>query len=395
MTVYLDNAATSWPKPPEVWAAMQHCLEKLGANPGRSSHQMASEANALLSQTRTKLAELFKIKHPERIIFTLNTTEALNLALKGLLRPGDRVLTSNMEHNSVTRPLHSLTYQGVKVIKVPCDQRGCLNWEEFKQACQKPTKAIVITHASNVTGTIMPLAEIGELAAQKGIYLIVDAAQSAGILDIDVEAFQISLLAFPGHKSLLGPMGTGGLYIGEGVDLQPWREGGTGSLSETPTQPWVLPERYESGTPNTPGLAGLGAGVDFIKREGRKKLHNYEMELTSRFLNGLSSLRFIKVYGMPGLHNRLPVVAFAFGERPAGEIGAILDQHYQVACRCGLHCAPDAHRTLGTFHKRLVRFSFSCFNTPEEIDYVLQALKEIQIKALPVPQNWPESKKRL
>ncbi len=387
MTIYLDNAATTWPKPPEVWAAMQHCLEKVGANPGRSSHQMASEANALVNQTRSRLANLFHIKDPNRIIFTLNTTDALNLALKGLLRPGDRVVTSSMEHNSVTRPLHSLSCQGVRVIKIPCDQRGCLNWKEFKEACQKLTKAIVITHASNVTGTIMPLAEIGELAAQKGIYLIVDAAQSAGILDLDVEACQISLLAFPGHKSLLGPMGTGGLYIREGIDLQPFREGGTGSLSESPSQPWILPERYESGTPNAPGLAGWGAGLDFIQREGREKLHNYEMDLTARFLNALKALRFIRVYGMPGLQNRLPVVSFAFGERPAGEIGAILDQYYQVACRCGLHCAPDAHRTLGTFQKRLVRFSFSCFNTPEEVDYVVQALKEIQIKDWPTPQN--------
>lgn len=378
MLVYFDNAATSWPKPPQVLKAMQNCLIEMGANPGRATHEMASKANEMVNKTRLALANLLGVKNPERIIFTLNATDALNMALKGLLFSKDHVITSSMEHNSVSRPLYYLSQNGVKVTKLPCNQKGGLDISDLEKYCLPNTKALVITHASNVTGTMMPLANFGEFAFKKGLYLVVDAAQTAGLVDINVEDMNISLLAFPGHKGLMGPPGTGGLYVREGVNLKPFRHGGTGSISETPTQPSVLPERYEAGTLNTVGIAGLNAGIDYINLRGMKNIHNYEMNLTAHFLKGVARIKSIKVYGILDIKGRLPVVSFAFLNKNAGEIGKILDKRYQIACRAGLHCAPDAHFTLGTFEKKLVRFSFSCFNTIEEIDYALECLREIE-----------------
>lgn len=385
--IYFDNAATSWPKPPEVLVAMENCLRHVGANPGRAGHHLSLEANRLVDETRRELAALFNIRNPERIVFGLNATEALNLAIKGLLRPGQHVVTSSMEHNSVTRPLHVLQERGLKITKVPCDHTGAIRVEDVAAAIRPDTAAIIITHASNVTGTIMPVAEIGRLAREKGLRFIVDAAQTAGVLDIDVEYMHIDLLAFPGHKSLLGPPGTGGLYVAEGVELVPLKEGGTGSYSDVPGQPEELPERYESGTLNTVGLAGLGAGVKFIRREGMEKIRRHEQELTGQLLEGLEKIEGIRVYGPRSASSQAPLVSFAVKNRPAGEIGTILDQRYGIACRAGLHCAPDAHRTLGTFEQKLVRFSFSYFNRPEEVDYALRCLEEIVKKDIPAPQG--------
>ncbi|OAT81754.1 aminotransferase class V-fold PLP-dependent enzyme [Desulfotomaculum copahuensis] len=383
--VYLDNAATSWPKPPEVLAAMERCLREVGANPGRAGHKMAIAANRLVDETRKELASLFNIGNPDRIVFGLNATEALNLALKGLLGPGDHVVTSSMEHNSVTRPLNTLRGAGVKVTKVACDHTGAIRVADVAAAVRRNTRAIVLTHASNVTGTVMPVAEIGRLARDRDLVFIVDAAQTAGVLDIDVTNMHIHLLAFPGHKGLYGPPGTGGLYVAEGVELNPLKEGGTGSHSDLPGQPEILPERYESGTLNTAGLAGLGEGVKFICREGIEKIRRHEQELTRQFLEGVKSIKDIRVYGPCDASRQAPVVSFAVGERPAGDIGAILDQNYNIACRAGLHCAPDAHRTLGTFEQKLVRFSFSRFNQPGEVEYALYCLREIVEKNIPAP----------
>ncbi|WP_307403620.1 aminotransferase class V-fold PLP-dependent enzyme [Desulfofundulus luciae] len=385
--VYFDNAATSWPKPPEVLAAMEHCLREVGANPGRAGHKLALAANRLVDETRKELAALFNIRDSDRIVFGLNATEALNLAIKGLLKPGQHVVTSSMEHNSVTRPLHVLQGRGVEVTKVPCDHTGAIRVEDVAAAIRPDTVAIIMTHASNVTGTIMPVAEIGRLARKKGLRFIVDAAQTAGVLDIDVEAMHIDLLAFPGHKSLLGPPGTGGLYVAKGVDLTPLKEGGTGSHSDVPGQPEVLPERYESGTLNTVGLAGLGAGVKFIRWEGMERIRRHEQDLTRQFLEGLKKIEGIRVYGPRDATCQAPVVSFAVKNRPAGDIGTILDQKYNIACRAGLHCAPDAHRTLGTFEQKLVRFSFSYFNRPDEVDYALKCLLEIVEKDIPAPEG--------
>ena len=375
--IYFDSAATTWPKPPEVWEAMEHCLKFAGANPGRSGHQMAIKAGRLVDEARELLATLFNITNPDRIIFTLNTTEALNLGIKGLLKPGDHVITSSMEHNSVTRPLHVLLSKGIEVSKVSCAGDGSIKVEDIEKAIRPNTKTIVITHASNVTGTLMPIAEIGRLAKKKGLYFIVDAAQTAGVFNINVPFMKIHLLAFPGHKGLYGPTGTGGLYIAEGLELTPLKEGGTGSMSEAPGQPDLMPERYESGTLNSVGIAGLAAGLKFLRSEGTENIRQHEMELTHRFMKGAEKINGLTLYGPQELHQRAPVVSFSLAGKKTGLVGTALDKQYNIACRAGLHCAPDAHRTLGTFEQKLVRFSFSYFNKEEEVDYALRSLAEI------------------
>lgn len=375
--IYFDSAATSWPKPPEVWQAMEHFIREVGASPGRAGHKKTVEANRIVDETRQLLADLFNVGDHHRMIFTLNATDSLNLAIKGLLRPGDHVVTSSMEHNSVTRPLHTLESYGVQVTKVQCDSRGNIDVHEIEKAIRPNTRAIVMTHASNVTGTIMPVEEVGRIAARHQVRFVMDAAQTAGLLDIDVKKLNISILTFPGHKSLLGPQGTGGLYIREGVQLMTLREGGTGSGSETPTQPDMLPEKYECGTLNAVGIAGLGAGVKFLRRVGIAKIRGHEMKLTKRFLEGAAKINGLHIYGPGDLENRVPVVSFRIDGYKAGEVGDLLDKKYTIACRAGLHCAPDAHRTLGTFEEKLVRFSFSYFNKPEEVDFALNALQEI------------------
>lgn len=387
--IYFDNAATTWPKPPGVEESVARCMAETGANPGRAGHKMSVEANQMVDGVRKKLAGLFNIdqKSYERIIFTLNATEALNLAIKGLLKSGDHAVTSSMEHNSVTRPLNRLEKSGVQVTRVKCDGEGKVDPGDVRRALRPHTRLIVITHASNVTGTVMPLEEIGKLAGEAGITFLVDAAQSAGVLDIDVKSMNIGLLAFPGHKSLLGPTGTGGLYLREGIALETLKEGGTGSQSDLPGMPDTLPERYEAGTLNTVGIAGLGAGIDFILNEGMDKIRAHELNLAARFIEGAAKVPGLKIYG-PGVSgSRAPVVSFLIEGRESVEIGGILDKNYGVACRAGLHCAPDAHRTLGTFDLKLVRFSFSYFNTSEEIDSVLGSLEEIVRNNITLPEG--------
>lgn len=375
--IYFDNAATSWPKPVEVWNAMEHCLKFVGANPGRAGHKMAVEAGRLVDEGRELLATLFNIKNPDRIIFTLNATEALNLAIKGLLKKGDHVITSSMEHNSVTRPLYTLEQQGVEVTKVTCSEDGTIEIGNIESAIKPNTVAVVITHGSNVTGTLMPISEIGRLAKNKGLKFIVDAAQTAGVFDIDVSSMSIQLLAFPGHKSLFGPMGTGGLYIEEGIELVPLKEGGTGSKSEIPGQPDVLPERYESGTINSVGIAGLAAGLKFIRKEGMERIRKHELALTRRFLERAEGIKGLKVFGPEKTNLRTPLVSFKLEGKPTSRVGDVLDEQYNIACRAGLHCSPDTHKTLGTLEDKLVRFSFSYFNNEREIDYAVNSIKEI------------------
>ena len=377
--VYFDSAATSWPKPPEVWQAMEHFMKEVGASPGRAGHRKTVEANGIVDETRGLLAKLFNIGDHQRIIFTLNATDSLNLALKGLLRSGDHVVTSSMEHNSVTRPLYTLASYGVEVTKVACDGQGNIAVRDIEQAIRPNTKAIVMTHASNVTGTIMPVEEIGRIAAKHNIHFIMDAAQTAGLLDIDVKKLNVSILTFPGHKGLLGPQGTGGIYIREGVQLLTLREGGTGSGSETPTQPEMMPERYESGTLNAIGVAGLGAGVKFLLKVGMERIREHEMSLTKRFLTGAADIKGLEIYGPQDINKRVAVVSFRMAGYQAGQVGERLDKEFDIACRAGLHCAPDAHHTLGTFKEKLIRFSFSYYNKPEEVDFALQALRQIAV----------------
>ncbi|MHB8171692.1 MAG: aminotransferase class V-fold PLP-dependent enzyme [Thermincolia bacterium] len=375
--IYLDNAATTWPKPPGVWPAMEHCFHNLGANPGRSGHQMALDAGRLIYETRDLLGKLFHINNPLQIVFTLNATEAINLALKGFLKPGDHVITSSMEHNAVTRPLHVLSTRGVEVTKVKAVGDGQIKVEDVVAQIRDNTKVLVFTHASNVTGTLMPIEEIGQLAKSRGLIFMVDAAQTAGVYDIDVEKMKIDLLAFPGHKSLYGPQGTGGLYIREGIILNPLKEGGTGSSSEHSVQPDVLPDRYESGTPNTIGIAGLGAAVKFLLQQGLDKIRAHEEGLTKRFLQGVESIPGVIVYGPRDVAKQAPVVSVNFGDHDSSEVGFILDRVFNIACRTGLHCAPDAHDTLGTLGQGTVRFSFSYFTKEDDIDAALDGLQRI------------------
>lgn len=380
--IYFDNAATTWPKPPEVLDAMRYCLEEAGANPGRSGHKLSLAAGKLVDRTRQAIADLFNISDPDRVIFTLNATDSLNMAIQGITEAGDHIITSSMEHNSVTRPLHCLG-NNIEVTKIPCNQQGLINMEELSRAIRSNTKAIVITHASNVTGTIMPIKLIGELVREAGKILIVDAAQTAGILDIDVEGMKIDLLAMPGHKGLMGPTGTGVLYVGErAAFLKPFRMGGTGSKSAVAGQPDILPEKYESGTLNAVGIAGLGAGVDFIKKTGLQRIREHENRLTKAFIEGASKIQGWKMYGTSKDEVRAPVVSFLIEGKDTAALGGALDKWHDIACRAGLHCAPDAHRTIGTFETKLVRFSFSYFNKIEEVDYALKCLSDLKERDL-------------
>lgn len=376
--IYLDNAATSWPKPPQVLAAMARFLTEVGANPGRSGHRLSVEAGRVVYAAREAVAELFHAPDPLRVVFGMNATEGLNLALGGLLRPGDHVVTSSMEHNSVMRPLRALEREGISVTVVACSLEGSLDPRAVLEALRPETRLVVLNHASNVTGTLLPVAEVGRaLHRMRGPLLVVDAAQSGGAVSIDVQADGIDLLAFTGHKSLYGPMGTGGLIIGERVPLgefRPLLRGGTGSRSEQEEQPDFLPDMCESGTPNGVGLAGLEAGVRWVLEQGVEAIRAYEMALTQRLIEGLSAIPGVTVYGTRDPERQTAVVSFNIAGMEPSEVGMRLDEEYGIMCRVGLHCAPAAHRTIGTFPAGTVRFALGAFNTPEEVDAALRAV---------------------
>jgi cysteine desulfurase/selenocysteine lyase len=374
--IYLNQAATSHPKPESVYRAVDQCLRGQCGTTSRSNANY--DADRVVYRTREVLARLFNIAHAERIIFTANATEALNLAVFGLLAPGDHVVTTAMEHNAVTRPLHYLqTHQNVTVTKVPCSNAGELDPQDILRALQQKTKLIAITHASNVTGTLYPIEEVGEIARERDIYFLVDAAQSAGCVRIDVQKTGIDLLAFPGHKGLFGPPGTGGLYIAEGVELRPLKYGGTGSHSDLDTMPEVVPDRFESGTSNLPAIAGLNAGLEFILQKSIDEIRHHEMELTQLFINKVSELDGITIYGSLERWYRVATVAINIEDCDPMELGHALQEVYGIICRAGLHCAPDAHKTIGTFPYGCVRFSFGYFNTTEEVEKLISALSQI------------------
>ncbi len=378
--IYLDNAATSYPKPKEVGQAMLYFLEKVGASPGRSGHRLSLEAGRLLYQTRESLAEFFKVDDPLRIVFTLNVTEAINLVLKGLLQPGDQVITSSMEHNSVMRPLRELEKRGVKVKVVLCSPQGNLDPADIKVSIKKNTKLIVLNHGSNVIGSILPISIVGEIARKHNILFLVDTAQTAGCYPLDIKKDNIDLLAFTGHKALFGPPGTGGLVIGERVDikkLNPLKVGGTGSWSESEEQPDFLPDIYESGTPNTVGLSGLNEGVRFIIKEGVDKIRQHELDLTQKLIKGLKEIPGVIIYGEDQVKNKVAVISFNIKDQLPSEVGLVLDEEYNIMCRVGLHCSPAAHKTIGTFPNGTVRFSMSWFNTFEEVDRAIMAIRNI------------------
>lgn len=376
--IYLDNAATTFPKPDSVYSAVCDALRENGGNPGRSGHKLSLAAGRVIEEARMLVAQLFHISKPERVVFTLNTTDALNLALKGVLSAGDHVITSSMEHNSVSRPLEALKNIGVEFTKVPTPPEKGVSISDVESAIKENTKLMVFTHISNVTGTENPISEIGSLCSRRGILFLLDAAQSAGVQPINVQRMNIDLLAFPGHKGLLGPQGTGGLYIKEGVKMLPLRHGGTGSYSELLSQPEQLPDRFESGTQNTPGLAGLAAGVRYIIDLGVELIQEKETRLANRLIHGISELQGITIYGPPAGPKRSGVVSVNLNGIDAMELSFILDNVFDIAVRAGLHCAPDAHATLGTLNNGgTLRFSIGSFNTEEDIDFCIDALTQI------------------
>ncbi len=378
--IYLDHAATSYPKPAEVLRAMHDYLERAGGNPGRSGHRLSIAAGRILYEVREAVAELFHAPDPLRVIFTNNATHALNLALYGLLHAGDRVVTTSMEHNAVMRPLRRLEQRGVEVVVVPCAPDGTVDLNAMDKAITEATRLVVVNHASNVVGTIAPVAEIANLAHRAGALLLLDAAQTAGVLPIDVQAMGIDLLTFTGHKGLLGPPGTGGLLLNETVnpdDIEPLTQGGTGSRSEHEHQPNFLPDKFESGTPNGVGIAGLGAGIAWVMQHGVENIRKHEVELTRILLDGLRPLRGVTLYGPLDPQRRTAVVSFTVEGREVSEIGQRLDEEHEVLCRVGLHCAPAAHRTLGTFPKGTVRFAPGVTTTPQEVEEALAALEQV------------------
>ncbi|AEI46450.1 aminotransferase class V-fold PLP-dependent enzyme [Paenibacillus mucilaginosus] len=377
-TIYLDHAASSWPKPPQVWKAMQDCMEHYAANPGRGSHSMAVKASRTLFEGRKRLAKLFGVRNPNDISYALNTTMALNQAILGFLSEGDHVICTSVEHNSVRRPLEYLKRRhGVQVTYVETDAAGNLNMDRVKEEVRSQTKLIVCSHSSNLLGSILPIASLGQLCEDKGIKLLVDAAQSAGVLPIDVGRMGIHMLAFPGHKSLLGPQGTGGLYLHPDLVLEPLLHGGTGSQSEAIEQPNVRPDRYEAGTQNTVGIAGLIEGLKYIEEKTVEAIYAAEWSLTQRMMQGLNEIQGIQLLGPAAGEQRTGLVSFTMANADSSEVAFILDQSFGIAVRAGFHCTPLAHESAGTTERGAVRASVGCFTTEAEVDRLVQAVGEI------------------
>jgi cysteine desulfurase/selenocysteine lyase len=376
--IYLDNAATSFPKPEGVYLALDQFARQSLANPGRAGHKMALASEHALDNCRHLLNQMFHGVAPERFAFTLNCTDALNIAFKGVLNPGDHVITTNLEHNSVSRPLRALELAGtITLTRIPADASGTVDPDAFRRALQPKTRLIAMTHASNVLGTIQPIADIGRIAREHDVLFLVDAAQTAGVVPIDVQALHIDLLAFPGHKSLLGPTGTGALYIGPRVKLRPWREGGTGGDSSSETQPTEFPYYLEGGTPNVLGVSGLTAGIMYVNHEGMDAIHNREVALIERLWQRLDEIGGYEVFGHRDMSRHVSTLSLRSEALPAAEIGGILDQAFEIAIRPGLHCAPYIHKALNTFPDGTVRVSPGPFSTEDDIDQLAEALTEI------------------
>lgn len=376
--IYLDNAATSFPKPENVYISMEKCIKTYCANPGRGSHTMSVQSSLAVNNTREKLASLLKINDSLNICFTKNATEALNIAILGCLREGDHVITTCMEHNSVLRPLKTLEkYNGVKLTIVDGDGVGRIDPFIIKRHINKKTRLIACTLSSNVNGIIMPVREISKIAENKGLLFLLDASQGLGSIDIDLARLYTSMLAFPGHKGLLGPQGTGGLYISPGLGLNPLMSGGTGSRSEYLLQPDIMPDRFESGTLNTPGIVGLGAGVEFILKTGLSEIKKKKDTLIKRLNDGLSQNRSIKLYNPQDVNENSGIVAFNVKGADSSEISALLDKKYSIECRSGMHCAPLAHKHFNTNKTGMIRLSVGYFNTMSEIDNTILAINRI------------------
>lgn len=374
--IYLDSSATSFLKPPQVAEAVFRSFNTIG-NAGRGAHAPTLNASRLIYDTREKLAALFGTPDPSRIAFTCNATEALNIAIHGAIHPGEHVITTACEHNSVLRPLYLKEKEGTELTIIPADKKGRIRYDLLESSVKSNTSAIVLTHASNLSGNVTDLAFVSNFAKKHGLLLIVDASQTAGSLPINVVKMGIDILCFTGHKGLFGPQGTGGLYVREGLTLSPLKSGGSGIHSFDRQHPTDMPTALEAGTLNGHGIAGLNAGLYYILSTGVKNIHAKEISLARRFVNGISDISDLKLYGDIDAPLRTPIISLNIGNMSSASVSDILWEDYEICVRAGAHCAPLMHKTFGTEKQGAVRFSFSCFNTEAEIDTAIQAMHEI------------------
>ena len=378
--IYLDNGATSFPKPKGMMAAMEECIMKYCGNPGRSGHEMALMTGEAVYRARQAVVEVFGVEDGSRLIFTKNTTEALNMGIRGILRDGDHVITTSMEHNSVLRPLKWMEKRGISQSIVRADRDGSIHASDLEKCITGKTRMMIVTAASNVTGTRMPLEEIGRICRRHGVLFMVDGAQGAGSMDLDVEKHHIDLLAFPGHKGLLGPQGTGGLYVSPDLELEPLMQGGTGTESRSRLQPSELPDGFEAGTINAPAIIGLGYSAAYVNRIGAETIGSYEEALICRLEEKLREIPGIRLYG-PEPEKKTGITLFNLNGYEAEEITEILSRHYGIAVRGGYHCAGLAHKTIGTWETGAVRASVGPYNTPSDMDCLADALRELAAAA--------------
>jgi len=376
--IYLDNAATSFPKAPGVAEAVAGFLTNIGCNINRGLYTASFEAANIVYETRELLCSLFNFPKPQNVIFTKNITESLNVILKGLLKPGDHVIVSSMEHNAVMRPLASLAEKGVELSTVLCNNKGELRTSDLGLQIKSNTKAVIMTHASNVSGTILPLEEVGQLCKEHNLFFIVDSAQTAGFLTIDFLALKADGLAFTGHKGLLGPQGIGGFYLNDKLAslVEPLIEGGTGSASESILQPNYMPDRFEAGTLNLPGIYGLNASLKYLMAEGITTIREKELNLVHRFIQNVQTIPGVQLIGPDQKQDRTGIASLNFLNHDNAEVSYQLFKDFGIMTRCGLHCAPAAHHTLGTFPQGTIRFSFSHFNSIQDVDYVINSLRK-------------------
>lgn len=378
-SIYLDNGATSFPKPKCVGEAMHHYIVNVGANIGRGGYEEAMQAEEVVFETRERIQTLFNAPDSRNVIFTQNITQSLNMVIKGYLKPGDHVLVSAMEHNAVMRPLVQLENIGIKFSRIPCNEHGQLMEEQIESMILPETKAIIMMHASNVCGSVMPIERVGEICKANGLKFVVDAAQTAGVIPIDMERMNIDILTFTGHKSLMGPQGIGGFVISDEMvsQIEPLISGGTGSISNSEEMPTFLPDRYEAGTMNIPGIYGLHASLGFIIDVGLEAIHKKEMALTHAFMKGLSKFEAVRCIGPKASDERTSVVSIQVDGIDIAELAYRLDSEFGIKTRVGLHCSPNAHITLNTYPVGTLRFSFGYFNEPEEVDYALKAIGKV------------------
>lgn len=379
--IYLDNGATSFPKPDEVYKYMDHFYRNYGVNPGRSGFDLCIESGEVVENNRKQLTNFFNGTDPDRLCFSYNSTDALNLIINGMLEKGDHAITTNIEHNSVLRPLyHQSEFNGVEVDYISVDSKGFLNPDDFPKKFKKNTKLVIVNHASNVIGTIQPIKEIGKYCRENGIPFAVDASQSAGKIPVDMEEQNIDVMAFTGHKSLLGPTGIGGLYVREGVEIRHTRAGGTGVRSAVKTHLYEYPFRLEYGTLNSVGVAGLHKGVEWVEKKGLHNIHEHEMKLTTMLRDGLKDTEGVTLYCQDDLTDHIGIFLFNVAGFEALNVGTLLDVDYNIACRTGLHCAPLIHVHIGTADIHgAVRFGVGPFNTEEDIKTAIEAVKEIAL----------------